>query len=330
MLDAPRAASRRSRDWLCALALLALLSCGRTAGQAGVADAGSSDGGSGAATGSDGSSAGGTGGAPAAAGGKAGATSSDPGGATGQGGAAGGTAGAAGTTDRPTADVSGRWGLFVFEDPVGVFLQQEADGTITGQGCTSGAPGELPTTEGAGPGGCSALSGRVSGQSASFGFPTSATQFAYQANVVISADGQRMTGTLTTFANIPYPVAWRRVREGAAWLDRGDFMRPDPMDGPYELTLIPEESIGNEFVAGTPYWIRYQEHTILGQLGSFWTDEISPVGMGSPLRVGPVSATVPELPDSLSLDFDATGFTGVTAITPSGGHYRFAITKASH
>ena len=52
--------------------------------------------------------------------------------------------------------------------------------------------------------------------------------------------------------------------------------------------------------------------------------------MGSPLRVGPVSATVPELPDSLSLDFDATGFTGVTAITPSGGHYRFAITKASH
>ena len=65
-------------------------------------------------------------------------------------------------------------------------------------------------------------------------------------------------------------------------------------------------------------------------LGSFWTDEISPVGMGSPLRVGPVSAAVPELPDSLLLDFDATGFTGVTAITPSGGHYRFAITKASH
>ena len=147
MLDAPRAASRRSRDWLCALALLALLSCGRTAGQAGVADAGSIDGGSGAAAGSDGSSAGGTGGAPPAGGGKAGATSSDPGGATGQGGAAGGTAGAAGTTDRPTADVSGRWGLFVFEDPVGVFLRQEADGTITGQGCTSGAPGELAQTK---------------------------------------------------------------------------------------------------------------------------------------------------------------------------------------
>jgi len=330
MLDAPRAASRRSRDWLCALALLALLSCGRTAGQAGVADAGSIDGGSGAAAGSDGSSAGGTGGAPPAGGGKAGATSSDPGGATGQGGAAGGTAGAAGTTDRPTADVSGRWGLFVFEDPVGVFLRQEADGTITGQGCTSGAPGELPTGAGD-PGGCGALSGRVSGQSASFGFPTTATQFAYQANVVISADGQRMTGTLTTFANIPYPVAWRRVREDAAWLDRGDFMRPDPIAaGPYELALIPEESVGNEFVAGTPYWIRYWEHTIFGQLGSFWTDEISPVGMGSPLRVGPVSAAVPELPDSLLLDFDATGFTGVTAITPSGGHYRFAITKAPH
>ena len=38
---------------------------------------------------------------------------------------------------------------------------------------------------------------------------------------------------------------------------------------------------------------------------------------------------MPDLPHSLLLDFDATGFTGVTAITSSGGHYRFATTKAS-
>ena len=142
-----------------------------------------------------------------------------------------------------------------------------------------------------------------------------------------------MTGTLTTStANITYPLAWRRVREDAVWLDRGDFMRPDPIAGHYELALIPEESVGNEFVAGTPYWISYREHTIFGQLGSFWTDEISPVGMGSPLRVGPVSAAVPELPDSLLLDF------GRHRVHRRHGHHpvrrssfaRFAITKASH
>jgi len=307
--------SRGSSDWVCALGLVTLLSCGKAAEHSGAPDAGPSSHDSGLTAGSGGS--------------PAGASSDSGGGATGQGGAAGGTAGAAGT-ELPTADVSGRWGLFVFEDPVGVLLHQEADGTITGQGCGSGAPGGGPPQQEPNLWGCGSLSGRTVGKTASFAFPTPVTGFQYQATVVISADGQRMTGTLTTStAKITYPLAWHRVRDDAAWLDRGDFMRPDPMAGRYELTLIPEESVGNEFVAGTPYAIRYGEHTILGQLGSFWTDEISPVAEGSPLRVGPVSATVPELPNSLLIDFDAGGFTGVTASTPSGGHYRFAVTKPS-
>jgi len=259
-------------------------------------------------------------------GGHGGASSSDSGGATGQGGAGGGTAGAAGVAP-PTVDVSGRWGLFVFEDPVGVLVSQAADGTITGRGCTSGAPGVVPAQPEKPDTfyGCAPLSGRVSGREAWFAF---GTPYEYRARVVVSADSQRMTGTLTASgATILVPLAWRRVAEDALWLDRGDFMRAGSMDDRYELTLIPEESVGTEFVAGTPYPIVYREHTIFGTLGSFWTDEISAVAAGSPLRVGPVPGTAPALPHSLSLDFDGAGFTGVTANTPSGGRYRFAVAK---
>lgn len=96
------------------------------------------------------------------------------------------------------------------------------------------------------------------------------------------------------------------------------------MLGNYELTLIPEESVGTEYVADTTYELRYQDHTIAGQLGSFWTDEIAPLSGGSPLRVGPVP-TSPSLPTSLSLDVDNTGFTRIGVSTPSGGHYLFAV-----
>lgn len=326
MPSTSRPASNRSRGWRRALSLLALVSCGKTAGHSAVADGSAGDDGLGVTTGSGGSQAVGNGGAPPV-GGHGGASSSDSGGATGPGGAGGGTAGAAGVAP-PTVDVSGRWGLFIFEDPVGVLLSQAADGTITGRGCSSGAPAvdpaqpENPDTFY----GCASLSGRVSGQEASFAFGTT---YEYQARVVVSADGQRMTGTLTTWSGtILFPLAWRRVAEDAFWLDRGDFMRADSMDSRYELTLIPEESVGTEFVAGTPYPIVYREHTIFGTLGCFWTDEISAVAAGSPLRVGPVPGTAPALPHSLSLDFDGAGFTGVTADTPSGGHYRFATAKA--
>ena len=320
-----RPASNRSSGWVGALSVLALVSCGKAAGHPPVADGSTGDDGLGMTTGSGGSQAGGNGGAPSV-GGHGGASSSDSGGATGQGGAGGGTAGAAGVAP-PTVDVSGRWGLFVFEDPAGVLLSQAADGTITGRGCSVGAPGVVPAQP-EGPDtfyGCAPLSGWVSGQEASFSFGTS---FEYRARVVVSADGQRMTGTLTTSSGpILYPLAWRRVAEDALWLDRGDFMRADPLADRYELTLIPEESVGTEFVAGTTYPIVYREHTIFGTLGCFWTDEISAVAAGSPLRVGPVPATDPALPHSLSLDFDGAGFTGVTANTPSGGRYRFAVAK---
>src|SRR6187551_2612348 len=71
-----------------------------------------------------------TGGAPAGSGGEAAGT----GGAT-------GIAGAGGGSIVTPIDISGRWGMFDFEDPVGVQLMQDADGRLTGRGCAAGAPG---------------------------------------------------------------------------------------------------------------------------------------------------------------------------------------------
>src|SRR4051812_9976977 len=164
-----RLASNRSRGWGRTLSLLALVSCGKAAGHPAVADGATSDDGLGVTTGSGGSRAGGNGGAPPVGGHggvpSMGGNGGDSGGTTGQGGAGGGTAGAAGVAP-PTVDVSGRWGLFVFEDPVGVLLSQAADGTITGRGCSSGAPGVVPAQPEKPDTfyGCAPLSGRVSGQ----------------------------------------------------------------------------------------------------------------------------------------------------------------------
>src|SRR3954465_15143932 len=114
MPSTSRPASNRLRGWGRALSLLALVSCGKAAGHPAVADGSTGDDSLGMTTGSGGSQAGGNGGAPPVGGHGGGAGSIDSGGAPGQGGAGGGTAGAAGVAP-PTVDVSGRWGLFVFE-----------------------------------------------------------------------------------------------------------------------------------------------------------------------------------------------------------------------
>ena len=97
----------------------------------------------------------------------------------------------------------------------------------------------------------------------------------------------------------------------------------DPLSGWYTLDVVADASLGSEFLAGTVYKIGYLDRSLTGDLGGFWNTEMSDPGQGSPLRVGPVPITIPALPTSLSLDFDATGFVGVTATTPTGGFYRF-------
>jgi hypothetical protein len=313
----PRLAPRAHVVLAWALLAVGSLSCGGTATHHDQADAGA--GGGPAPDASIGGTTAGSGGATGATGGRTGS-----GGRTGAAGGGGG--GGAGADGVPAVDVSGRWGLFVFEDPVGVRLIQGADGRLTGEGCAAGAPGSTDPAEPGIPASCGSIVGKVDGRGVWFGFQLRDFAFWYVTHALASKDAQRLGGILSTNgAEFQYPVAWRRVRDDADWLDRGKLSRPEPMAGSYDLTLIPAESAGSEFDASHTYRIRYQDHTIAGHLGSFWTDELSPLSEGSPLRVGPVAATSPALPTALLIDFDKSGFTRLTATTPSGGRYRFSM-----
>lgn len=226
--------------------------------------------------------------------------------------------------------------MFEFEDPVGVQLAAAPDGTLRGRGCAAGAPGGPQTQPSLPELFCGDISGKVSGRTAQFAFPLNAggsPPGPYSARVTVSADGRRMAGVFTTAAGgREYLTSWLRVADDADWLvlpNRTTAMRP--LSGTYQLALVAAESVGDDFVAGRTYEIRYGHghhwHSLWGDLGAFWHTEMTVPENGSPLRVGPVSPTVPELPISLALEFEGDAFTRVTASTASGGFYTFTATK---
>lgn len=225
----------------------------------------------------------------------------------------------------PPADIAGRWAMFNFEDPVGVRLVEGHDGVLTGRGCAAGAPdkseGEVSL--------CGDIVGKVTGFSASFGFPLVGEPGGrgYSARVIVSRDARRMTGSFNNgLADLPTPTAWLRVPDGEVWLDRPAYDEKDPLAGAYELRLLSSSGVGDEYTAEQTYHLSYWRHGLSGSLGSFWGSEMSEPGEGSPVKVGPVAATAPELPTSMQLSFDAQGFTQVVAQTAVGSVYTFAAT----
>jgi hypothetical protein len=224
--------------------------------------------------------------------------------------------------------------MFVFEDPVGVQLVQAPDGTLTGRGCVAGAPGgsrsspPLVSTNW-----CGKITGQVKGRSAAFGFNFEGDTIRYSTRVTVSEDGRRMTGA---FSNSPpdsvevsgllgYSIGWLHVADDATGLPYQLPGQSESAFGGYELALVPEDSVGSEFVAGRTYLIVYTGDHIRGDFGSFWHTEMSTAG--DVVRVGPVPATTPELPVSLSLILEGDAVSRVTATMPSGGRYTFTAAR---
>jgi len=278
---------------------------------------------------SAGSGRGGGGGSISASGlGGSGGVGVEGGAGTSAAGGPGASAGAGGSAPaEPPADISGRWGMFGFEDPVGVLLKEAADGTLTGEGCAAGAPGVADVTQSLLIA-CGEISGKVTGHTAWFGFAFVGPPGGYSAQVTVSSDGKRMAGNFENGdPNWRFLTAWLPVADDANWLTAAPLDENDPLAGHYDLTLLPEASTGGELTAGVTYSLGYFGQTLSGDLGSFWWSEISDRAQGSPLRAGPVPATQSGLPTSLTVDFDASGLTRAVARTPSGGLYTFVATK---
>jgi hypothetical protein len=236
---------------------------------------------------------------------------------TGGGLAASGSGGAIelGPEPQPPMQIAGRWAQFGFEDPVGVRLTQ-TNGSLVGEGCAAGAPPlEMEQSY------CGAISGKVIGNQATFGFPFEGHY--YQAETVISADGQRMTGRFHGVSGwLDQRTAWLRVADDAYFLDlMGAPDEPVALADAYLLDL--EQGDGDEYQRGVAYRVHYSRRALHGALGSFWGTEATDPALGSPIRVGPVPATSAELPVDLSLDFAEKGLTAVRATTASGHRYSF-------
>lgn len=253
-----------------------------------------------------------------------GASTTSTAGSAGSGGAsssgAGGEAGAEVLAPTP-ADIAGRWALFTINDPVGMNLVQTG-ASLAGEGCAAGTP---PLDDGLDV--CGPLRGEVEGSSARFHFETKQLG-AYGDEVIVSADGQRMTGHLrAVMFNVPWPTAWLRVPDG----DPGLLPRPggfNELSGGYELTLEGSDDAGTEYDGSKSYALRYRsDEGISSDLGSFWHTEIAHAGPGKPIEVGPVPTTAPELAVAMTLETDAESITQLRATTGSGHTYRFKVSR---
>lgn len=227
----------------------------------------------------------------------------------------------AGPEPIPTAQIAGRWAMFNFEDPVGVQLVQ-AGNVLTGQGCAAGAPplAGIPNF-------CGAINGEVVGDAATFGF-LFAPNASYRAETTVSNDGQRMTGRLHTLHFLDYPTAWLRLTDDQVFLPQDERATDEPLSGAYEMKVISASRGASEYAVGQVYRLNYFRHGISGDLGSFWHSESTDPAAGSPVRVGPVAETAPELPTTLELDFQQNNFTEIRASTTAGSSYTFRASRA--
>jgi hypothetical protein len=67
---------------------------------------------------------------------------------------------------------------------------------------------------------------------------------------------------------------------------------------------------------------------VYGELGAFWSGEMTWNEGAQTLVVGPVPETTPGAPVSLSLHFDGATLTTVEAVMASGARYHFNATAS--
>jgi hypothetical protein len=249
-------------------------------------------------------------------GGNGGASAGGVGGGAGLAGG-GGTAGASAAT----LDISGRWALFGFEDPVAVELQQTGT-VLAGKGCCTGFQSNIPLAC------CGPVTGQCADRRASFGFSFDlGGTYEYATDAFVSADGSRMAGT---FSRIDTPVAWIRVKPTDS-----TFLRADPLVekalsdrvASYDLVVTDTTPAGDDFSPQQTYHIFIRSEDVGGALGAFWAGEAAWIASEQTLVVGPVPETAPGLPVALRLRFDGNLLTSVDATMASQATYHFRATQ---
>ena len=254
------------------------------------------------------------------------------------GSVAGGTAGAAGASTAgsgnpagaPGVDISGAWAMFHFEDPVGVSLGQTGT-VLTGRGCCVGLNPGPPVDQCCG----QVVDGSIVERRAQFGFTFEfgGTIGDYFADVLVSSDGQRMMGA---FSRTDATMAWVRITdarpEEIGWLRSTDVVLDEVLlerMGSYRLTLTDAPQGGDDYSLDVAYLLQItRSHVpiVSGDLGPFWSGEMTWQEGEQTLVLGPVPTTDPAFPIGLRLRFEDVVLSAVEAQMPSGDRYLFSAT----
>jgi hypothetical protein len=207
--------------------------------------------------------------------------------------------------------------MFAFEDPVVVMLAQNGQ-TLTGRGCC--APGGLDCCG-------NIMQGSIVDRRARFTFPVLGIQ-SYSADVMVSAGGDRITGTFYGLGGGGLLSAWVQVANGETWLSSTNTELREAVNaraGRYVLSL--ESGEGDEFATDSrlDFYIHGSHLPMLsGDLGAFWAGEMVWNEEEATLVVGPVPETVADLPVRLELRFNEVRLQSVVAVMPSERSYTFA------
>lgn len=222
-------------------------------------------------------------------------------------------------TDAP-ANVSGRWAMFGFEDPVGVQLSQSG-GSLGGIGCGVGVPPAMRASY------CSPISGTISGSNLKFAFKSTADILPgdYLADLVVSADGTRMAGRFGIGSSINDQLwfAWLPVQGDAFWLNVAEN-EPNFGSGSIALKLSTAEANDPRFDPNAVYEVTFGAYGLIGDFGAFFLSEMKR-GANDLIEAGPVSPTVPELPVYVSIASQGNAYSSVTARLGNGHNFTFDV-----
>lgn len=218
--------------------------------------------------------------------------------------------------ESPSVDITGRWGLFDFEDNLGVQVTQTAE-RLAGEGCAGGTPPLVDRSSL-----CGTVEGTLQGQHAQFAVRSE--PYEYLADVSVSADGTRMTGRFHGITEwLPWSTTWLRIADDQSWLTTP----PPPYPESRVYTLELTDADGVEYAADRPLRLIWSYRgSLQSALGAFWNTEIAISADGSSLEVGPVALTEPQLAVSMSARLADDEITELTAVTGSGHHYSFRVT----
>ena len=220
--------------------------------------------------------------------------------------------------------LTGNWGMFLFEDPVAIRLEQDGD-QLSGVGCC--IP-DLVADQYC----CGTITGSIDGDRASFSFPLGDLGDSYRAEVVVSEDGTRLGGRFfrddaTNSPLLDLKTAWLRYESAQeTWLTIHADLEAELRDISGTIVRLHDTAeAGDGFDHDTDYELLAAHGSLGGDLGAFWGSEIHVRASDGAIVAGPVPTTSPDFPESMILHRDGATLLEVEVTMGSGATYRFGV-----